>query len=363
LFRRLKSETRFGGYVKLLIAPSCAPSSSADAGAPQVSRIIIALFLFIMTSLVSAQAAKVSQDLSQRPIFVTTRVFQLSAKSGASRQLSDQVFKMRTSSLSEYDKWTNAFKKAYPGFEASLLKTETRRVFRTSKPSIITVARRPDGWSIEMMLNGAQSPGDGVTPGTTLVPEINLQFGSEFNSKPINYSMQQIEVETGATFFYAINGLRMNATDYVNFFRPNVPAEAFKDTDFFLLFAYSVDLDQTVEPVRYLDERQSLPLQEKATKTPQPEIPAGLRDAGIGGFVRVRVEISPAGQVTSANIQYSSFPEINKEALAAARQWEFPATLFADDKRPITGFIAFNYAAKSAAPATRKTAGANPSIK
>jgi TonB family protein len=310
------------------------------------------IIMTFLASVASAQEASGSSDLALRPINVTTRVFQLRAQSDSQKELSDQVFKMRTASLSEYDKWMNAFKKAYPGYEASLLKTESRRVFRVSKPSVMTVARQTDGRSIEILLNGAQSPGDGAKPGTSLIPEITLHLG-KIKSSPVTYSLQQIEVESGMTYFYAIDNLKMDAKDYTKFFRPQLSAESFNGSEFFLVFAYSVDLDKTVNPARYLDERQSLELQEKAVKKVRPEVPAGLSDAGIGGFIRVRVEISPEGKVTSADIQYSSFPELNHEAMAAARQWEFPTTLFVDDKKPITGFIAFSFAAKT--PAGQKT--------
>jgi hypothetical protein len=46
--------------------------------------------------------------------------------------------------------------------------------------------------------------------------------------------------------------------------------------------------------------------------------------------------------VTTANVVSSSVPELNKEVIAAARQWEFPKTLFAENKQPITGLLAFN---------------------
>jgi TonB family protein len=307
---------------------------------------IIILFL---VSAASAQEVSGSTDLASRPIYVTTRIFQLRTNSDSQKELSDQIFKMRTASLSEYDKWMNAFQKAYPGYHAALLKAETRRVFRVSKPSVMTVARHTDGRSLELSLNGAQSPGDGQKPGTSLIPEIS-SFSGRINSSPITYSIQQIEIESGMTYFYAINNLKMGATEYTKFFRSQLSAESFKGDEFFLVFAYSVDLDKTVEPARYLDERQSLELQEKAVKKVIPEMPASMSDAGIGGFIRVRVDISPEGKVTGAHIQYSSFPEFNREVLAAARQWEFPTTLFVEDKKPITGFIAFSFAAKSPAP-------------
>jgi TonB family protein len=302
---------------------------------------------FLWGSAAVAQEKNTPQDLGLKPIFVTTRIFQLRVKDGGNQDLTDQIFKMRSSSLSEYEKWVSAIKKAYPGSEVALLKTESRRVFRVSKPSVISLAKGSDGRHLEMMLNGAQSPGDGVTPGTSLIPEINLH---ESGGRPVTYSMLHLEVESGMTYFYAITNLKINSADYAKFFRPGHPADAFKGDNYFLVCAFSVDLDKTAEPPRYFDERQSLQLQEKATRKVQPEVPAALQNAGIGGFVRVRVEISPDGKVAGADIQYSSFPEINHEALAAARRWEFPATLFDENKNPITAFMAFSFAVKPVAP-------------
>src|SRR5262245_31801871 len=71
-----------------------------------------------------AQADKVAQEIHDaqlKPIFVTSRVFQIKAKRGAYQDLSGQVFKMKTAKLTEYENWINAFKKAYPGFDAAML--------------------------------------------------------------------------------------------------------------------------------------------------------------------------------------------------------------------------------------------------
>jgi TonB family protein len=67
-----------------------------------------------------------------------------------------------------------------------------------------------------------------------------------------------------------------------------------------------------------------------------------MRQAKLAGKVRVSVEISPEGRVTSANVVSSSVPELNKEVIAAARKWEFSKALFAENKQPITGLLGFN---------------------
>lgn len=300
----------------------------------------------------SKQADHSLENLATRPIHVTTRTFQMTVKRGSYDDVNDQVFRLSTSSLSNYDQWTSTFKKLYPEFEIDLLRSDYRKVFRTSKPAIISLVKQKDGRDIEIQLFGAQSYGDGITPGTTLVPEIALHFSDERTNKPLGFSINPLEVESGKTYFFAVRNLKMRSTDFVNFVRPSAPVESFDGSDIYLLFAFSVDLDTTTTPARLIDERQSVELQERATKKVLPEMPAALRGAGLGGNARVRVEISPEGKVSNADVSYSTFPEINKVAVEAARQWEFPKSLFETDKTPITCFITFSFPAQPPAPKT-----------
>src|SRR5262249_18632501 len=232
---------------------------------------------------------------------------------------SSQVFKMKTTKLTEYENWMNAFKKTYPEFNVALLKTDSRRVFRTAKPNVISLGKQPDGRDIEIILYGAQSPGDGTTPGTTIIPEISLHFGNDRIYKPLTYAIQHLEVEGGTTYFFTSPSLKMSSADYVKFVRPNAPAGQFDGNDIYLVFAFSIDLDKTTQPARYRDERQAAELQQQASKKVQPDAPAALREAGMGGYVRVNIEISPEGKVTSVNVHNSTFPEMNSEVIAAAR--------------------------------------------
>jgi len=298
----------------------------------------------------TARAQDVGSDFSVRPIFVTTRVFQMKARRDSYPDLTDQVFRMSTASLTEYSQWMKAFGKSYPGFEIDLLRTESKKVFRTAKPTVISLVKQPDGRDIEVQMFGAQSVGDGTTPGTTLIPEIALHFGNDTVNKPLAFAVQPLEIESGKTYFFAVKSLKLRSSDYVNFVRPNTPAAFFDGNDMFLIFAFSVDLDKTVTPPRYYDERQSLDFQNQATKKPVPDVPAALREAGLGGNVRVRVEISPEGRITSTNIHYSGFPEMNTRVIEAAQQWEFPKALFESDKTPITCFLTFSFPAQAPAP-------------
>jgi len=330
------------------------PHTSSRARA--LSRALFILIIcaaFAPAPVSFAQTKEDNQDLSAlqaRPIYVTARVFQIKAKRGGYEDLSDQVFKMKTSKLTEYEDWMNAFKKTYPGLDAALLRAESKRMFRTAKPTIISLGKQSDGRNIEVALYGAQSVGDGTTPGTSLISEISIHFGNDRVSKPVTYAIQTLEVESGSTYFFAAPNLKLGSTDYAKLVRPNTPSGLYDGADIYLVFAFSVDLDKTTKPARFLDEQQSVELQQQAAKKVQPEIPAALQGTGIRGYVRANVVISPEGKVTSANINYSTIPEMNGEVIAAARQWEFPTTLFAEDKNPITGFLMFNFSATTPAP-------------
>ena len=280
-------------------------------------------------------------DFGSRPIFLNVNIFQLEADASSDQDLTDQVFRMKSAGLQDHDRWMKAFSKTYPGLKVSVLKLETRKAFRTAKPTIVQISRQNDGRAMILELNAAQSPGDGVTPGTSLVSILNLQFGNDQAIKPVTYSITPLEVEHGMTYFYLIKQLRFEAPEYVKFLRPNETTEKFAGKCFYIVLAISVDLDKTYTPARYYDERQSGKLQEEASRKTPPNLPEDLRKAGLSGMVRVRVEIGRDGKVTQANVTYSTVPEANDVAVAAARQWEFPESLFATDQNPITGFISF----------------------
>lgn len=304
--------------------------------------LVAGLFAFIPMSVAFAQ----QEDFSIRPIFVTTRIFQIKAKRDSYPELNGQVFRMSTSSLVEHDQWMKTLKKTYPGFEIDVLRTETKKVFRSSKPTTISLVKQADGRDIEVQMFGAQSVGDGVTPGTTLIPEIALHFGNDLVNKPVSFMVQSVEVEHEKTYFFAVPNLKLRSADYVKFVRPNAQPEIYDGNDLYLLFAFSVEMDKQTLPARYFDERQSLEFQNQATKKVLPEIPAKWLGVGLSGNVRIRVEISPEGKITSTNVHYSGFPEMNQQVIEAARQWEFPKTLFESDKTPITCFLTFNFPAQ-----------------
>ncbi len=292
-------------------------------------------------------------EIPLSPIFVTTRIFQLSAKKGSYQSVTDQVFRLKSAGLMDEEKWINAFKKVYPEFTAALLQTDTRRIFRTSRAAALTFGQE-GGRSLQAQFFGAQSPGEGDKPGTTLATEVGLYFGSDRTHRPVTYALHPLEIESGMTYFYAVTNLQLSGKDYVSFIRKGAPAAAFGENDILFVFAFTVDLTTLEQPARLLNEQQSAALLNDPQKKVQPELPAALKQSGLGGKVLVRVEITPDGKVSRALTHSSTFPEMNREAVVAARQWEFSPTLFASDKTPISGLLTFDFAASQAKPAEQK---------
>ncbi|MGA1368593.1 MAG: hypothetical protein ACO394_08755, partial [Blastocatellia bacterium] len=284
----------------------------------RISLMLLAWLLMVTVSFVPAQPPPPQDplppeppeilDFSSRPIFVNLYLFQLEVQDGKNEDLTDQIFRMRTASLSEHDKWMRTFRKIYPGSEISLLKQESRRVFRTSKSVTVPITRTVNGRSFSLELNGAQSPGDGVTPGTSLVTILNMQFGSDAQAKPISYGIVPLEVEHGMTYFYLAKQLQLQGSDYTRFVRPQEPVDRFQNRTYYLLLAMSVDLDVTETPARLIDERQSIRFQEGAIKKTPLTVPEAVEKAGLSGMVRVQVEIQPTGTVSRTNVTYSTLP-------------------------------------------------------
>jgi len=282
---------------------------------------------------------KKAEELLKEPLSVNTRIYQLRAAPNAYPELNDQVFRLHTAGLTDEEKWIRGFGKALPGFEFALLNSSDQKVFRSSRPTRVVIGKS-SGRTLEVLQYGAVSMGDGKTPGTSLVVEVNLNFG---RPESLSYAVQNLEVEDGMTYFFTVPRLKFNADDYVKFLRPGVPVAAFEGKDCYLVFAFSVELNPAAETTRRFDEKQSVELQAAASRKVQPDVPPALTNAGLGGSVRAQVEISPEGHVTHALVVNSSFPEMNEAVLAAARQWEFPATHFAQDRRPISAVLVFDF--------------------
>ncbi len=284
-------------------------------------------------------------DLSLVPPFrVDARIYQ-ARSSRPDAVVDDQVFRLTTANLLDEENWINAFAKVYPGFEFGLIQSAQLRVYRSAKPTRLTIGRSDDR-VLELLTYGAHSLGDGTTPGTSLVAEVDMDFGT---AAAVALSIQSLEVEEGKTYFFALSRFRLKPSEYVRLLRPGQPVRAFVGKDTFLVVSLSVQLNPAAASTRNLDEARAAEMQASALKKVQPEIPAELRPAGLGGKVRVVIEVASSGRVTHAYILNSTYPEMNVAAINAARQWEFSTAEFAQDPRSIASVLVFDF--PTAAPA------------
>lgn len=289
----------------------------------------------------AAPPAVAKDDISEKPPFlVTARVYQARFRASGIKDVTGQVFRLRTANLVDEEKWLTAFQKVYPGFDLALLQSGPMQVYRSSRATRLLIGSA-GGRALESLLSGAFSYGDGKTPGTALVVETNLNFG---RPAALSLDIQTIEVEDGMTYFFTLPRLRINADEYVTFIRPGAPHKPFEADVFMIVLAFSIELTPAPAGGRVLDETQSKEVSAEATRRVEPEVSMELKQQGLSGVVRTRIEITPDGRVSHAHVISSTFPEMNAAALAAVRQWEFSPKLFDADKRPISAVVRFDFA-------------------
>ncbi len=279
---------------------------------------------------------EVTPDLP--PFSVDARIYQAQGTRGQSTAPTGQLFSLTTANLVDEENFTRAFTKVNPGLEIELVNSATIRVLRSSRPSRIVVGKVASR-NIELLFYGAHSVGKDNKPGTSLVIELDHDLG---RAEAVALFIQTIEVEDGKTFFFTVPTPKLNPDEYVQLLRPSAPAAQFRGKDTFLLFSFSTWLKPVVSANRRVDEQRAIELQAAATRKVQPEVPQELKSAGLNGRVRVSVEIGADGRVAHAILLSSTYPEMNKLVLAAARQWEFPIAEFEKDKRPIVSVLVFD---------------------
>ncbi len=313
---------------------------------PPMARCLILVVTSLLPSgLILAQ----EESLEHKPIPITVRVFQARIKKEQFKDLSDQLFRLTTANLTDYEKWITGLRKAYPGFEIELLQTHPVRVFKSPRPAIIYFGHKAEP-NLELLINAANSPGDGFTPGLSIIPQVEYHYGTHRRANPVSLVIQPFEAEVGYTYFFTANNLTLEPQNYVNYFRPGTPAQPFQDELIFIIFALSIEPERPSESVRSWDEKQSASLQAEAVKKVAVSWPEPLRQAGLMGRVQVQVQIAPDGRVTQANIYNSTLPEAHKQVLEAVRQWEFSKKLFAEDQRSIRGLLTFIFGDPAIAP-------------
>jgi TonB family protein len=317
-------------------------------------RFICGVVVFSLTLCLDLRAApQDGQEVQHGPVYVTARVFQARAKKAEKPDVSNQVFRLRTAQLTDDEKWLTGIQKAYPDFEIGLLQTHQLRVFRSPRPAAVVFGNQAER-NLELLVAAAQSPGDGVTPGLSLIPQVEYHFGDDRRFKPISLALQPIEAEAGMTYFFATTDCLREPRYYLPFLRPDLTEEALKSDDFFFVFALSVETSKPAVTARLLDAPQSAAWQASATKKVPPELPAAWLKAAA--TVRVRVEVTPDGRVAQANIVNSTLPEANRAVLAAARQWEFPTAPTASNQQPVSALLTFTFTAPKPAPKPTPTA-------
>ncbi|MFN7948676.1 MAG: TonB family protein [Blastocatellia bacterium] len=318
-------------------------------------RVLFLLIALPLTgsSMLTALAQEEHED-ERKPVYVTVRTFQARIKRGAATDLTDQTFRLNTRTQADYEKWVTSLGKAYPGFEIAQIRTDVLRIYPSPNPGRVVFGPR-NGRNLQLLVNVAYSPGDGVTPGLNLIPVVEYHFGDDKADKrypPVTQAFPvPIDVEPGMTWFFTHKNLSYSPESYVSFVRPQAAVRHFGTDEYFFVFALTHETSNPAQPggdkpvARAFNDKQSAELQANATKKVAPEWPAAIQLPGFDGRVQVRVEIGPDGHVTHASIWSSSLPEANQQAVDAARKWEFPATLFAESQLPVLATLSFDFKA------------------
>lgn len=285
-----------------------------------INKNLIAFIFTIFLAAFSVQHA-LAQDETEKmpaPDFVTVRVFEARVPLGKG-DLTDQLFKLRTASQTSDEGWLNNLRKAYPGVEMFLLKTSYFRLFKSPKKGVIEIGN-PNSAHTEVQVMTAYSVGDGTTPGTTLIIEVN-DYGDAKAKVAIAAAVasQGIEAETGMTYFFTNDRMKIELPDYTKYMHDGFTSPVIEKSDHFFIVAASVEKEK--QPGFMTDNKEDAALMALAIKKPAIQIPTDLK--GIWGKIVIRAEVSADGKLKSANLWSSTAPELNQAALAAARQYEF----------------------------------------
>lgn len=288
----------------------------------------------------------------EQPIHLTARLFEVRVPRKQA-SLTDQVFRLRTAAQTDDEKWLSNIKQAYPAAtEVALLRTAQFRLFMRPRPGIMMIGdARLAHMEVQFMV--AQGLRDDDTINTTALSEVNFYNGPK-NTHPIPLSMasQGFEVEPGMTYFYTMDGIRLNHDWYTRFFRDGCASPSYESFDPYLVLAISNETAKHI-PLSF-DETKSVALQAKATKKADPQWPDAVKKQSLFGKVQVRAEINAEGKVTNANIWQSTLPEGNQAALEAAQRWEFPTSEFGGINAPVSAILSFAIAPPEKKPAEKK---------
>lgn len=303
-----------------------------------LSALSICSLICLLSMWASIPAAAQTEEEQFTPTYVTARIFQARAPKSRKADISDQLFQLKNQESDE--KWISQIQKAYPNFEISILQTHQLRVFKSPKPGVIYLGKR-GAPHVEVQIFGAFGEGEEGKVGTTIITSV--EYHNPNTRTPMAMAYQGTPVTVGKTYFFTHRSLNLKKADYVEYLRPGSNPATFENDDIYLIVALSVEADKHA-PATF-DAKSSAELQESATKKIEPQWPEELKKSGLSGKVQVRVELNDQGKVTQASIFSSTLPEANVQALAAARQWEFPTATLTGKATPATAILTFNSAA------------------
>ncbi|MBS1808888.1 MAG: energy transducer TonB [Acidobacteria bacterium] len=311
------------------------------------------LFFFVLAFLFAAAPAW-AQEEDLKPTYVTARLFVVRTQRNQ-EPLTNQLFRLRTAAQTDDEKWLSNMQKAYPAASGvALLRTQQLRLFMIPKPGILMVGdpMRPH---LEFQFLIAQGLRDDDSINTTAIIDANF-YGGPKAAHPVPMSMANngFEIAPGMSYFFTTDGLRLKHDVYTVYFRDRSFAPILEQYDHYLVLSLTVDADK---PSAWsFDATKSAELQSKASKKVEPVWSDEVKNNKFFGKVQVRVEIGADGKVANANIWESSLPEGNLQALAAARQWEFPTTELAGINSPASALLTFAIAPPPPPKAPEKAA-------
>jgi hypothetical protein len=297
------------------------------------------LLLLLIVTLCLFAAPVLAQDEELKPVYLTARLFVVRLPHG-SVALTDQLFRLRTPVQAEDEKWLSQVEKAYPeALQIALLRTQPLRLFTVPKPGIMSFGN-PNSPHVEFHFLVAQGLREDDTINTMAITEVNLYSGPKtLNSVPFSMATNGFEVEPGMTYFFTSDGLKLKNEVYAAYFRERGSAPILAQYNYCLVLALSLETEK--QPILTFEGAKADELQSKALKKIEPQWSDEVKKNQLFGKVQVRVEIGAEGKVMRANIWQSTLPEGNLEALAAARQWEFPTSEMAGINAPASALLTF----------------------
>ena len=285
-----------------------------------INKNLIALIFSLGLIFFSTPAVLAQDEMEKMPApdYVTIRIFEARVPLGKG-DMTDQIFKLRTASQTSDEGWINNLRKAYPNVDFYLLKTNHFKLFKSPKKGVIEIGN-PNESHTEVQAMTAHSIGDGTTPGTSLIIEVNDYGGPKSQvAMPSAVATHGIEAEQGMTYFFTNQAMKVDLPIYVKYLHDGYTSPIIENSDHFFIVVASVEKEKQVEFMA--DKKADVALMATATKKPELQISPELK--GIWGNIVIRAEVGADGKVKKANLWSSTAPELNQAALATARQYEF----------------------------------------